>query len=457
MLLQPTVMKFGGSSLEDRAAFERVTRIVGSYDRVCSVVVVVSAMSSMTADLLASAHLSARGAIREAIELLEIQRRRHLALTLELPRYEANKVESFIENVWRELVCLLQEVRRTRAASQASTDAVISYGEVLSAKLLTAILQAEGLPAFYVDARRCIVTDQDHGRAKPLLKSTRRRTRAEIIPLLESGKIPILGGFIATSKNGVPTTLGRGASDYTATLVSAAIGARETQIWTDVDGILTADPNVVESARSIACLSYAEAAELSRFGAKVLHPKSIEPLAEQNLPLRVFNSRSPEFPGTLVCDSHSEPFPIGIKAIACKTNQTAIHLKLTRAYGLQSLSRAIQKTFRQHHLTADIIALTETVVMLACEQTDRLASIIRELERFGPVTAKSDRALICCLVSEDCDLDGGVNWLRVSGVSVIAELPQVRARQFVRDLHHHFFGDQVIPRWYTHDRISAMV
>jgi aspartate kinase len=322
------------------------------------------------------------------------------------------------------------------------------------------ILRAEGLPAFYVDARRCIVTNEHHGQARPLLEITRRRTRAEIIPLLESERIPVLGGFIATTRNGVPTTLGRGASDYTATLVGAAIGARETQIWTDVDGILTADPNLVPTARSIPVLSYAEAAELSRFGAKVLHAKSILPAAEQNVPLRVFNSREPEFPGTLICDSQSESLAPGIKALACKANQTVVRLTLKQPYLVRRLRRVIERMFREHHSTAEVITIKETVATFACERTGTLETIVRNLDQFGSLKVTSDRALVCCVADRRLDatdrariFDRSVKWQRLSSVSLIADVPQARAHAIVRALHQRIFDDPLIEGW--HDRTLA--
>ena len=458
-------MKFGGSSLEDWSAFERVSRIVSSYDRFCSVVVVVSAMSSMTQDLLSSVQLSSSGDCRKAIELLEAQRRRHLALTFELPPREAVSTQSFIQNSWCELLRLLQAVSANRCANEQLMDAIISYGEILSAKLLKATLQAECLPAEYVDARRCVITNQSHGHAKPFPKLTRKRIRAEIIPLLESGKIPVLGGFIGGSRRGVTTTLGRGASDYTATLVGAAIDAREIQIWTDVDGILTADPNVVQTTRSVPYLSYAEAAELSRFGAKVLHPKSIEPASKQNVPLRVFNSRSPELPGTLVCGTRKRFRESGIKAIAFKTSLTLINLSPKPTFVARDLHSSLEKVFREHDSTVDLLDRSDTMVVLALEQRDTLPIIIGKLERLGSVETRCDRALICCVADGWLEsdywmgavvtLDAEVRWRRRSSVSLIADVPQSGARTLVQSLHHRLFDKQFVSEWCNYEGIPV--
>jgi len=445
-------MKFGGTSLTDSTAFARVTHIVSSYHRVCSLVVVVSAMDSMTDSLLLSAQMSAAGAMEKAIQLLEEQRRRHLAITQDLTRRQAGNIRSFIQGRWRELVRLLKLVNEEGTANARLKDEIVSYGEVLSARLLTAMLQRESLPAVYLDARRCIVTNRDHGKAKPLFETTWRKTRAEIIPLLKSGKIPVLGGFIASTKGGVTTTLGRGSSDYTATLISAALGARETQIWTDVDGILTADPNLIETARSVPILSFAEAAELSRFGAKVLHPKTIQPASETNVPLRVFNSRAPEFPGTLICEplAHQRR---RIKALACKTGLTMIQITTKPAFITSGFNHLFDRIFHEHHATADIVVTSEITVSLACEQTNGLPAIVQNLKQFGSVTVAKDRAIICC-VGEGwlkgahramrilTAVDPGVAWYRASAVSLIADIPQERAGSIIVELHQRIFDDE---------------
>src|SRR5204863_216587 len=213
-----------------------------------------------------------------------------------------------------------------RAALQ---DEIVSYGERLSACLLAAALATAGVPARAVDARRCIITDETHGRAAPLPADTNRRTEAELVPLLDAALVPVLGGYIAATPGGRTTTLGRGGSDYTAALVGAALAAREIQIWTDVSGVLTADPRVVPGARPIPRLSYAEAAELAYFGAKVLHPKTIEPATARRIPVRICNSLAPDDPGTVVA---AEPavWPGAVKAIAHKTGITVLQIASTR-------------------------------------------------------------------------------------------------------------------------------
>ena len=445
---QVTVMKFGGTSLSDSAAFERVTNIVGSYHRVCSLVVIASAMSSVTDCLLKCMQFSENGNFERTTEVLEEQQRRHLQVTRLLRKSDAQLIQTFIRQRWLDLERLLKLVNEKGASAKLSDD-VLSYGELLCSRLLTAILQNHGLPAVYIDARRCIVTNQDHGRAKPLFEMTRRRTRNQIIPLLRSGKIPVLGGFIGSTRRSATTTLGRGGSDYTATLIGAALNARETQIWTDVDGVLTADPVLIQTARRIPILSFAEAAELARFGAKVLHPKTIHPASESNVPVRVFNSQAPEFPGTLICRRVNHHRSL-IKALAHKTGLTTVRITLKPGLNLESFKIQLSRINKQHRLFAEILATSESGILLALDRTDALAEMVRSLSEFGSVSVSERRAVVCCVgeswlgTSENAldnltALEPHVEWQRASAVSVIAEIPENRVGVVVSRLHQRIF------------------
>ena len=260
-----TILKFGGSSLEDPSAFERVARIVDLCQNNLRVVVV-SAMSGMTDALLASARSAAQGELNKAIALLETQITRHLAVAESLLPATQTLAFSSIKSSQQEIEAILYQLDDVRSLSPRLQDQIVSYGEQLSAKLMTLILAKHEQQAVYVDARHCILTNEEHGAAEPLLEESRELTRAALLPLLETQSIPVLGGFFAISTSGATTTLGRGSSDYTATLVGSALHARETQIWTDVDGVLSADPHLIKTTQLIPWLSYDEAAELARFG-----------------------------------------------------------------------------------------------------------------------------------------------------------------------------------------------
>lgn len=303
------VLKFGGTSVADAAAFERAARIVHGCD--APVVVVVSAMSGVTDALIKSIRLAASDGRATAVATLEEHFARHLHVAEGLRPEALAKCRMLLESARHEITALL-----TLGSGDLRTqDVITSYGEILCASLFTLILAHHGVAASYVDARRCILTDDEHGDANPLIHETNLRTGAELKPLLAAKMVPVLGGFIGATARGVTTTLGRGSSDYTATLIGAALEAAQIQIWTDVDGVQTANPNLVTATRTVPMLSYEEAKELAALGARVMHPKMIDPVVEANIPIWIRNSRVAEQSGTLICAQAGPPNGI-VKAIA---------------------------------------------------------------------------------------------------------------------------------------------
>lgn len=290
------VLKFGGTSVADAAAFERAVEIVRANHN-SRVVVVVSAMSGVTDALI-------------AVSNLEQHFERHLQVAQILNAEEQQRFRELIETSKREIFSRLPV-----AADLRTQDEIASYGERLCGALFATVLKHHDLPASYVDARVCIVTDDDHGNANPLMDEVCSRTRAHLNPLLELNRMPVLGGFIGATAGGVTTTLGRGSSDYTATLIGAALQAEEIHIWTDVDGVQTANPNLVTATRTVPVISYEEARELAALGARVMHPKMIGPVIEDRIPIRIRNSRFPERSGTLICAGTELPNGF-VKAIA---------------------------------------------------------------------------------------------------------------------------------------------
>lgn len=299
------VFKFGGTSVGDAAAFKRASHIVREHTS-APLVVIVSAMSGMT-DALISADR----------EFINRQLQRHVEVAESLDLINVAQCHAMIETARHEIATLLD----ASMAEIKKQDAIAAYGETLSARLFTAVLEHFGVAASYVDARRCIVTDDHHGNASPLLSEAGSRTRAELEPLLKTQRVPVLGGFIGATVEGVTTTLGRGSSDYSATLIGAALDADEIQIWTDVDGVQTADPSLVSGTQTVPVISYEEAAQLAVLGARVMHSKMIEPVLRGRIPIRIRNSRTPERDGTLIC-SASEPSAGIVKAIAHRMNGT---------------------------------------------------------------------------------------------------------------------------------------
>jgi aspartate kinase len=398
-------MKFGGTSVEDARAFARVARIVGAR-REERPVVVVSAMSRVTDALLASVETAATGNADDALRSLEEHFERHTLVARTLPAGARDELFLEVELARREVGELLRRVASKQEPCPPLRDCVVSYGECLSAKLLAAVLAERMLPAAYVDARRCVITDDAHGAATPANDETYEHTRAELSPLLEAKRIPVLGGYIGSTADGRTTTLGRGGSDYTAALVGAGIGAREIQIWTDVNGVLTADPRVVPHARTIPSLSFAEAAELAYFGAKVLHPKTILPAVIRGIPVRICNSRNPELPGTGVYFD-AEMSPRTVKAIAHKKGVTVLHITSARMLGAYGFLRALFEVFERHRTIIDIVTTSEVSVSLSLEDTSKVEEIIRDLRPIAAVKVESDLAVVC-VVGEELRYTSGI-------------------------------------------------
>ena len=318
MSLPILVMKFGGTSVEDSAAFERVAGIVGAQKHVRPVVVV-SAMRGVTDALVSSFRMAAKGAPNFAAQSLDDVYQRHQDVAESLLSWdEYRDYRAALEIAAREISELLYSISEAPEALHSSQqDGVISYGEQLSAVLLTLVLDAAKLPARFVDARTCIVTDDTYGCGVPLDELTNLRSCRELKPVIEAEEIPVLGGFIAATEAGVTTTLGRNGSDYTGALVGAALNASEIQIWTDVTGVLTADPHLVLNPRTVPSMSYEEATELSRLGSRVIYPQAVEPAAARRIPLRICNSRAPHEAGTLI-GTEKTVSPGVIKSIAHK-------------------------------------------------------------------------------------------------------------------------------------------
>ena len=459
--IQTTVLKFGGTSVEDAAAFERVVALVrGARDT--RPVVVVSAMSRFTDALLSAFERAAGGEGRGALEHLEEHFARHAAalrtLLADSPkRREADaalsELEGVLSNAREEIGRAFEDAAGGARPLPLLQDLVVSFGEQLSSWLLARVLDARGMRAKQVDSRRCVITDDEHGRAAPLKEETDRHTRALLEPLIDEGVVPVLGGFIASSAaTGETTTLGRGGSDYTAGLVGAALRSREIQIWTDVSGVLTADPRVVPHARTIPHLSYAEAAELAYFGAKVLHPKTILPAVIRNVPVRICNSRAPKSPDTVVYFD-AEMTPRTVKAIAHKRGVHVVHITSARMLGAYGFLRAIFEIFEKHRTAVDIVTTSEVSVSLSLEDASALDAITEDLKHIAAVRVEPECAIVC-IVGEGLHTTPGIagrvfstvkdiNVLLISqgasNINLTFVVEERHAAETVRRLHEAFF------------------
>ena len=416
-MIMPTVMKFGGTSVADAHAFERVAEIVIARQRSVPVVIV-SAMSGVTDALLASTALACEGRGDDAIASLEktFERHKETAAAL-LSRPAADTFSTQVDQAQIQIDHFLKLLSSQLAQVRAVQDAVLAFGETLSSLLLANLITERGLTSVQVDARECIVTDDEHGCAAPLMNETVFATKAKLLPLLEVEVVPVLGGFIGANQKGQTTTLGRGGSDYTAAIIGAALNSREIQIWTDVTGVLTADPRIVSGAQTVERLSYGEAAELAYFGAKVLHPKTIQPAIEDCIPVRICNSRAPEESGTLVC-AQTETTPRTVKAIAHKTGVTTVQISSARMLGAYGFLRALFEVFEKHRTVVDVVTTSEVSVSLSLDDATSLPQIVEELEALGTVRVEKNRAIIC-VVGEGLRGTPGIAALVFSTISDI--------------------------------------
>lgn len=444
-------MKFGGTSVEDTAAFRNVAAIVkvagGSRP-----VVVVSAIGGFTNSLLESVEKAVAGDARAATKSLEKGFDRHLAIAKDLLDKEAHA--SFVSTVG-DARGKIRQLHRIIAAHPVTSpplqDEIVAYGEQLSSQLLAAVLCANGLAARYVDARTCVKTDENYGSAMPLNETT-DATRMALMPLLQAARIPVLGGFIASTLRGVTTTLGRGGSDYSAAIVGAAIGAREIQIWTDVSGVLTADPRVVSQARTIPVLSYQEAAELAYFGAKVLHPKTIQPAVDRNIPVRVCNSRSPKDAGTLIV-AESAAAPQTVKAIAHKNGITTVQITSARMLGAYGFLRRLFEVFDQHRTAVDVVTTSEVSVSLSIDDAGALDELVADLQSLGTVEVEKRRTIISIVgdglrntpgiaarvFSVISDINVSMISVGASSVNLTFMVDESQAHEAIAGLHRVFF------------------
>jgi aspartate kinase len=437
------VMKFGGSSVESAAAIERVRGIVAARIH-RKPVVVVSAMGKTTNRLLEIAHLAVNGQRDKAISNLLNLRDFHL---------RESGMERTVDEHFQELSDLVKGLAILGELTPRSIDAIGSFGERISSLIVTNHFQHRGMRVVHVDSRKVIVTDKRHAQAGPLYEETYRRLAATIPPLTKD-RVVVMGGFIASTEDGITTTLGRGGSDFTASIVGAGIGAEEIQIWTDVDGMLTSDPTVLPGGHRVKVISFEEASELAYFGAKVLHPATVLPAIEKNIPVLILNSRNPDNPGTrIISETVRSTNPI--KSIACKKKIVVLNIRSTRMFMAHGFLRRIFEIFDRYEAPVDMISTSEVSLSLTLESADRLAPIIAELREFSEVSVDQDQAIVCIVGENIRDTPGvaarlfralgpvnvrmvsqGASALNFGFVVAMEDLTEA-----VRRLHHEFFSE----------------
>ena len=446
------VVKFGGTSVGDAAAIRRTAEIVKSkLDR--DPIVVVSALGGTTNALLAVGEQSAKGHLIGALRGVETLRDRHLRECEALlgESEEAMEIAAELSAMFDELAHLAEALSTLGHVTPRSFDAIAAYGEQLSANLVSAYFRVAGLDAEYVDPRAVMITDDRFMEAEPQPELIAERSREILQPMVQQKRVPVLGGFIGSTESGITTTLGRGGSDYSASLIGAALGAEAIEIWTDVDGMLTADPRVVEGSLLIEQIRFDEASELASFGAKVLHPNTIAPAVRLGIPVFVYNSRKPEGKGTRITfDAPHRP----VSAIAGKTDVTVVKVTAARMLLAHGFLRRVFEIFEKHKTSVDVVATSEVSVSVTIDDASRLDSLLVDLRDLGDVSIERHRGIIAIVGAGICDAGGAMGRalmtlgdvqihmmsLSATGINLTVIVDADVVNPAMKRLHKEFFG-----------------
>ncbi len=455
--MNPVVMKFGGTSVEDSAAIGRSASIVaGRLAQGKSPVVVVSAMAKVTDQLLRAAEAASQGDRTGALAISSRLRVRHRDTAAELVQNPEDRaaIIDLIDQKFDSLDDILRGLAAILELTPRVSDLIVSFGERVSSRMVAAAFRERGIEAAHVDAREIIVTDSQFQKAIPQESIIEKRAPEKLLPLVRQGKVPVMGGFIASNEAGMTTTLGRGGSDLSGALVGGALAAQAIEIWTDVDGIMTADPRVCPDALRVKVISFEEAAELAYFGAKVLHPATILPAVKKNIPVSVLNSRNPGCEGTRIislaphCRS---PF----KSIAVKKKLSIIDVVASRMLMTHGYLSQIFAIFDKHKCPVDMVSTSEVSVSLTVDSNNHLPAIAADLSRLADVKYEGKKALIC-MVGEDIRGQNGIAAqvfaaIRHINVRMISQgaseinmsfmIEEDDADEAVRSLHAAFFRD----------------
>ena len=448
------VMKFGGTSVEDAAAIDRVACIVKS--RMAErPFVVVSAMAKVTDQLLAMAAAAGRGDRIQALAISRALRERHYLTAGELLGTGLHtELHSDLGSEFDSLDELLRGISAVGELTPRTSDYVVSFGERLSSMIATPAFLARDIPATFVDPRKVIVTDAQHSRAVPIVEEIDHCLRDHVRPLLDERRVPIMGGFVGATREGVTTTIGRGGSDFSAALVGAGLNAERIEIWTDVDGMKTTDPRICPGARRIKVISFEEAAELAYFGAKVLHPATVLPAVEKNIPVLVLNSRNPQNEGTRILARTPRSHSL-FKAIAAKSRITVIDIVAARMLMAHGFLAKVFEVFARHRCAVDVVSTSEVSISLTVDSNEAIPQIAADLEKLAFVKYSGRKAIVC-LVGENLRDTPGVaaqifDTIRDINVRMISQgaseinltfvIDEAQVPEAVRRLHAKFFAD----------------
>lgn len=453
------VMKFGGTSVQDATAIERVAEIVRSrHDQ--HPVVVVSAFAKVTDQLVLMGQQAVAGDCDAALQLLGMLQKRHFDTAEQLlGAAEGRKINGKLEATFAHADAFLRGLAAIRELSPRSSDQLLSFGELLSSEIVAAALAVRGLDTVWVDSRKCIVTNARYTQALPLAEETRKQTQDKLGAIIAKSKIPVMGGFIAATAEGVTTTLGRGGSDFSAAIVGAALDADSIEIWTDVEGMMTTDPRLCPDARTIREISFNEAAELAYFGAKVLHPATLLPAIQQDIPVFVLNSGNLKSKGTRIT-ARAPRSRDTFRAITAKTGVSLVNVVASRGVMVHGFLRSVFEALDRYAASVDLVAISEVSMSFTMDSKRLPTALISELERIADVTCEGQQAIVC-LVGEDIHgkpgiaasvfdavaaaevnirmISQGASEINISFVIQENDVPKA-----VRQLHARFFSPAVV-------------
>jgi aspartate kinase len=456
------VMKFGGTSVGSAQRMEQVVELTSDSKRIKKApIVVLSAMSGVTNGLIDGGTLALKRNLPQALSKVDWIRAKHSEAIRQLFKDKAKitELEAELDKQLEELRVLYKGVAYLGELSRRSIDAISGMGELLSTRIVAALAESRGIKAVWVDARRFLFTDDTFGKATPLWEQTRKLANQIVKPQLDNGVTVFTQGFIGSTVDGVSTTLGRGGSDYSASIIGAALDAEEIQIWTDVDGMMSADPRVVPEARLLGEVSFQEASELAYFGAKVLHPLTIKPAVEKKIPVRILNTFNPDNGGTLIKET-ADSGDDTIRAVAAKKNITAIFLSSPRMLMTHGFLAQVFAVFERHRVPIDLISTSEVSVALTIDNKEGFQDLMAELQQFGEVQTMDDVAIVS-VVGRQFRVQSGIagrvfkalsdiNIMVISGgaseINLNFVVASSDADKAVKQLHAEFFPSLVTSR-----------
>ena len=446
------VMKFGGTSV---ANFEAITRTIfivgGKLDQ--KPVVVVSALSKVTDLLYKISDAAASKNEAETKDLLAQLRKRHVDLAAELLAQSVLKDEAVakVNSICDALDAIAMAVCSLGELSDRNKAIIISNGEYLSSTIIAHAMNAKGIRTKWVDAREMMVTNQSYLKGEPDMNAIAEKVPGVVAQAYEGMDAIITQGFVGVTPDGEPTVLGRGGSDYSASLIGMAIDAERIEIWTDVDGVRTADPRKVQNTKYLEKISFEEAAEMAHFGAKVLHPLTIEPAVKKNIPIYVLNSMNPSGKGTAIL--RNELIEDGVKSVSFKESIKVINIFSTRMINTSGFLRRVFEIFSESKVSVDLISTSEANISVTVDASQNIDPVVKELSEFADVIVDDDKAQVSVIGKNIVRLNGmlkktftplkkcnvymisqGASFVNISFVVDREELAEV-----VQDLHDHLF------------------